>query len=57
MFSCKAEFVTISGAYWGEIEITDTHFVFKSLNEDKPDIEKFWFGAQDICMLKDFILK
>ena len=45
MFSCKAEFITISGAYWGDIEITDTHFVFKSLNDDKPDIEKYWFGA------------
>ena len=32
-FVCKAEFISIEGAYRGEIEITHKTFSFKSVNE------------------------
>lgn len=41
----KCERVTVKGAIWGELQITENYFIFRPLQEQRPEVEAYEFGA------------
>ena len=48
----KCERITIRGAIWGEVEVTEGHVTFTPLKGDRPDLDEYQLGA----LKDDFIL-